>query len=159
MQRIERDEPVLVILNGTGGYREAAVKIHNLTFKGLDFKTAGSPAAKEPPEKNETPTPEPEENAPSQTESIEENEASDIDDVDDDAVNYEYLAFEWVDSHMLLLNERSNEAIGQGEKMLLIPSTELPVQDSWPSICEQLIKSDFADAVLHEDGILVSLQQ
>ena len=60
---------------------------------------------------------------------------------------------------MLLLNERSNEAIGQGEKMLLIPSTELPVQDSWPSICEQLIKSDFADAVLHEDGILVSLQQ
>ena len=34
--------------------------------------------------------------------------------------NYEYLAFEWVDAHVMELNERCNESIAQGLSMLEI---------------------------------------
>jgi len=39
MARIEKDEPVAIILNGAGGYRKALVNVHNLAFKGLVFET------------------------------------------------------------------------------------------------------------------------
>lgn len=158
--RIERDEPVLIVLNGAGGYRRAVVKIHNLVYKGLDLEAAEQAVEGQPVAENAGQPLRPEDSAPTEVdEEGQEGDVAELENEDENIVNYEYLAFEWVDSHMLILNERSNEAIGQGEKTLLIPARELPVQDSWPSICEQLIKNDFANAAPQDDGILVNLQQ
>ena len=154
--RIERDEPVAVILSGAGGYHRAIVRIHNLAYKGLLFETAQDASVQLAlPTGGMTPITEilPEE--PDDSEDTEDIETDD----QEESVNYAYLAFEWVDAKLLDLNERANEAIGRGQKTLLIPETELPHQDGWPDICKQLIASDFADAVPHADGILISLQQ
>lgn len=157
MASIEKDEPVAIILNGTGGYRKASVSIHNLAFKGLVFETVQAETADEP-KQNDAPTPDTdEEDALDYGHDPEENE--DFDSEEPETVNYEYLAFEWVDAHLLLLNDRVNEAIGQGQNTLLIPESELPLKESWQDICDQLINNDFADAVAKDDGILVSLQQ
>lgn len=155
---IERDEPVSIILNGAGGYRKALVNIHNLVFKGLVFETVQADNLDDT-QKNEEPVPDTdeEETFVSGHDPEEENEESTSE--EPETVNYEYLAFEWVDAYLLLLNDRANEAIGQGQNTLLIPESELPTKDSWQAICHQLINSDFADAVANDDGILVSLQQ
>jgi len=159
MASIEKDEPVSIILNGAGGYRKALVNIHNLAFKGLVFETVQVDNA-DATQQNEEPVPpdtDEEETFDSGHDPEEENEDSNPE--EPETVNYEYLAFEWVDAHLLLLNDRVNEAIGQGQNTLLIPESELPVKDSWQDICRQLINSDFADAVANDNGILVSSQQ
>ena len=154
MAAIEKDEQVAIILNGAGGYRKATALIHNLAFRGLVFESASVKSDSEPP--RETPIPDPDED--DAVDSVGELEADDESEAGEQ-VNYEYLAFEWVDAHLLQLSERGNEAIAQGENTLLIPIAELPDKDSWPGICKQLMDNDFTDAVADEDGILVSLQQ
>lgn len=158
MASIEKDEPVAIILNGAGGYRKALVNIHNLVFKGLVFETA---QADNPDiiQQNEVPLPDTDKEETFDSGHDPEEDNKDSDPEEPETVNYEYLAFEWVDAHLLLLNDRVNEAIGQGQNTLLIPESELPVKDSWQDICRQLINSDFADAVANGNGILVSSQQ
>lgn len=153
MASIERDEPVSIILNGAGGYRKASVNIHNLVFKGLVYEVAQT----EKTEQSAATPPEDEDDVLDLEDIPEENGVADSE--EPEPVNYEYLAFEWVDSHLLLLNNRSNEAIGQGQNTLLISEEDLPARESWQDICDQLINSDFADAVAGPAGITVSLQQ
>jgi len=140
---IERSELVCIILSGAGGYRKACVNVQNLVFKGLTFEVAQLKSAE----------------ATQQEDDDVLDEASVPDQEEPEIINYAYLAFEWVDAHLLDLNARANEAIGQGNTTLLILECELPTKDSWQDICTQLIKNDFADAVMHDNGILVSLQQ
>lgn len=134
MSAIERNEPVSVILNSAGGYRKIYVSVHNLTFKGLLFELP-------------------------QRESLRSDNASDPEEahIPEQPENYEYLAFEWVDSHLLDLNNRGNEVVGQGKNTLLIPEEELPVKESWQDICSQLTESGFSGASINAKGISVNL--
>ena len=152
---IERDEPVAIILNGAGGYKRASVQIHNLLFRGLVYEAVPNALAIEPLESSSSESDTDDDNLPDS--SMDEDQPTDLGALE--TLNYEYMAFEWVDARLLMLNDRSNEAIGKGQRTLLIPSSELPAVDSWQSICKQLIHNDFSDAVVHDDGILVSLQQ
>lgn len=158
MVSMEKDEPVTIVLNGAGGYRKALVNIHNLAFKGLVFETLPTDNP-DVAQQNEEPVPDTDEAETFDSGHDPEEKNEDSTPEEPEPVNYEYLAFEWADAHLLILNDRVNEAIGQGQNTLLIPAGELPTKDSWQAICQQLINSDFADAVANDDGILVSLQQ
>lgn len=157
MLHIEREEPVFIILSNAGGYRKVEVIIHNLVFQGLVFEKEGNPGPFTKECKSNDKKPQAEvieiketlEEMPPEAEEMKEPET----------VNYEYLAFEWVDAHMLTLNNCSNEAIAEGKSTFLIPTEELPEEGSWPDICQQLIKNGFSDAAVEEDGILVNLEQ
>jgi len=152
LANIERGDSVIIVLNGAGGYRKAIVVIHNLMFQSLEYETVQEAILKKDVSTTENIETENEDVLEETLNSEPENEVTDV-------VNYEYLAFEWVDARLLMLNERGNEAIAQGENTLLIPESELPVRESWGSICKELIKNDFDDALPRDDGILVSLQQ
>lgn len=141
LANIELGKPIHIILNDAGGYRKACVRIHNLLFQGLIFETAQA------------------DNMDTDQQEDFEKDSKEPAQGDPEVINYEYLAFEWVDAHLLDLNARANEAIGQDKTTLLIPEFELPVKESWQDICTQLIGNDFADAAIHDNGILVSLQQ
>jgi len=141
---IERGGQVSIILSGAGGRRTACVKVHNLIFCGLTFETPQTEATDAAGDSESDPA-------------LPEDSLADPD--KPEPVNYGYLAFEWVDAHLLDLNARANEAIGQGNTTLLIPESELPIKDSWQDICTQLIASDFADAAVQDNGIQVNLQQ
>ena len=159
MAHIEQGDAVTIILNGAGGYRKAVVLISNLMYKGLQYVTVEDSAEITVchPEDID-PGLSADESAPREPAKAEQEQMSSIADAPEQ-INYGYLAFEWVDAHLFELNDRSNESIGRGKKTLLIPTAELPAKDSWPQICKELINNDFADAVSHDDGILVSLQQ
>ena len=72
------------------------------------------------------------------------------------AVNYELIAYEWVESHILELNARCNEELGKGEAAFLIPGTELPVRESWPEICKELVRNGLESAECAEEGIQIN---
>ena len=140
-KRIEQGEVVTIILNRAGGYRKAQVRIVNLQVKGLIYSFDPLPDSGEHPD---PPQPDPD---------------GDIEEDEEPAENYEYLAFEWVEAHIMELNERCNEAIGQGRNELLLKPDELPVQESWPAICEELKRSDLTDVTSDENGIRINLTQ
>ena len=137
---IEEGNEVFILLSGAGGYRRARVKIQNLQVIGLDYVTATLP---EKP-KDETDT-----NADD-----EEDENS-----EPIPVNYGLIAFEWVEAHVMELNDRINDAIAQGKSEYLIPEEELPVRDSWSSIIEELGRQDIENLVEDPHGIKINLKQ
>jgi len=144
LAHIAEDEPVTILLNGAGGYRKVLVQVHNLQFCGLKYETSD-----EPDEKDLDPADVPKDETDQNEETNEESEK----------INYGYLAFEWVEANLFSLNERSNEAIGQGNTSLLIPSGELPDVASWQDICTELVRGGFPEASVMEDGIRVKLPQ
>ena len=73
--------------------------------------------------------------------------------------NYEYLAFEWVDAHVMELNERCNESIAQGLSMLEITATELPARESWPDICRELERNGMENCCCTDTGITIDFTQ
>lgn len=135
---IENGENVFILLNGAGGYRSAAVVIQNLQVVRLDYITANpivSPTDDEPEE-----------------------------DTEDDAaepipVNYELLAFEWAEAHIIEINDRCNEAVGQGKEELILMAEELPMSDAWASICVELKKASLEDVEIVPEGIKINLKQ
>ena len=146
-ERIEHGEDVFILLNGAGGYRRAKVVIQNLKVLDLVFissepsafsasqeKTADNQETNHPvPEYEESETPVPE--------------------------NFELLAFEWVEKHILELNERCNEAIAQKESAILVSAAELPAKDAWENICKELIRAGLEDTSCIEDGIQIKIKQ
>ena len=68
------------------------------------------------------------------------------------------IAFEWVESHLLDLNARCNEIIGQGETELMITISELPEEKCWESICKELQKEGLENIeILPGEGIKIRL--
>ena len=102
---IRENQEVFILLNRAGGYRRAKVVIRNLQVVGIDYN----------PQTEEEATLEPENNVP---DSDEEPEVQ----------NYELLAFEWADAHIIELNARCNEAIGENLSELILLAEELPVR-------------------------------
>ena len=73
--------------------------------------------------------------------------------------NYELLAFEWVEANLMSLNSRCNEAIGLGMEELILYADELPVRESWPDICRELMRNDLEEVSCVQDGIRIELTQ
>lgn len=133
MQEIMTGGEVFILLNRAGGYRRAEVLYRNLQVVGIDYH---------PDEKTKPLSPEP---------------AGDGFDEEPMENNYELLAFEWSEAHILELNERCNEAIGQGKSELLIPLEELPSPESWQDICTELERAGLDRVKIVTDGILIIL--
>ena len=131
-ERIEKGEELHILLNSAGGYKRATVVITNLQVTDILF--GALPA--EPSDHTE-------------------------DDEDDEPMdeNYELLAFEWVESHIVELNARVNEAIGKGKSELLLKADELPTKESWDDIRYELEKENIADTKCIPDGILIKLKR
>lgn len=130
-QFIENGEDVFILLNRAGGYSRAKVTISNLQVKDIIFLG---------------------------TDTSETDEEPDIVEPDDDMPeNYELLAFEWVETHIIDINNRCNEAIGEGESGVLIPADELPVKESWLDVCRQLKKVEIENPECVPEGIQINL--
>lgn len=137
--------PVYVILNRAGGYKRGLVLIRNLQVFDVVF---------DPAPQTESPAP-PAEKGPA-TQVPLESESKEEEDIPED---FGLLAFQWVDAHIMELNERINEAIGRCETSMLIPADELPVQESWTEICKELERNDLTGAECREDGIEIKFEQ
>lgn len=132
-QRIADGEDVFIILNKAGGYKEAKVIIKNLCVTGLEFAVV-----------KETP----------KTETVQ----SEITEEPQERVeNYELAAFEWVEGHILDLNNRCNDEIGLGHSELVLLEDELPVKDSWLDVCNELKKQGLKKLELVPQGIKIIL--
>lgn len=134
---------VRILLNRAGGYREAIVVVRGFQVCGLSYVHAEETDAPEP-EDEETETADgtaeyPQKSAPPE--------------------NYEYLAFEWVDAHVMELNGRCNESIAQGLSLLEIPAAELPAHESWPDICRELERNGMENCCCTENGITIDFTQ
>lgn len=142
-------EDTKILLNRAGGYREAVIHVQNLRVVGLTYVQAEdadrlAPPPVEPensPVEMEKPCEEPEE--PSEP----------------PAPNYGLLAFEWVETHAVELNERCNEYIAQKQDFLLLTPSELPERDSWPDICQELSRNGMENCECTEEGIQINLTQ
>ena len=129
----ENKEP-FIVLNKAGGYRLAKVKTQNGEVVALEYVTVPEkPVQEKPKEQN-------------------------LDVVAEDLpVNYELLAYSWVEAHVNELNARCNEAIGAGKKELILTSDDLPVQESWANCCAELMKAGLKDVEQIPDGIKIIL--
>lgn len=144
---IQNGEEVYVLLNRAGGYRRAKVVIANLQVLGIKYCSAEE---EDTPENQELDTKEQEETDVS--ESPEESESE-----EERPVNYELLAYEWTEAHIVELNARCNEAIAEGKESVLLTAEELPVKESWPDICNELIRAGIENAVCQDAGIQINL--
>jgi hypothetical protein len=139
MERFAQSEPLVILLNGAGGFRKAAVQVNNLQFRGLLYETVKSDIPEEPP-LDEGGDPGIPDEASAQA-----------------PVDYSILAFGWVQTNLSRLNELSNIAIADGRDTLLIPADTLPREESWEVVCRELTRNGFADAGMQENGILVTV--
>lgn len=144
---IQDGEEVYVLLNRAGGYRRAKVVIANLQVLGIKYCSAEE---EDPPEIQEPDTEEPEETDVS--ESSEDSEPE-----EERPINYELLAYEWTEAHIVELNARCNEAIAEEKESVLLTAEELPVKESWPDICNELIRAGLENAVCQDTGIHINL--
>lgn len=133
VQEILMGGEVFILLNRAGGYRRAKVVHRNLQVVEINYH----------PEEENGDSKESAEDDISWDEPLENN--------------YELLAFEWSEAHILELNERCNEAIGQGKNELLIPLEELPDPESWQDICKELVRAGLEKVKVATDGILILL--
>ena len=128
LRRIKEGMPVSIVMNNAGGYRRANVIVEEGSVKDIEpVESISQSLPQEDVDKKPLPP------------------------------NYDLLAYEWVDSHIFSLNETCNEAIGQGLKEVLIGAGELPVRESWESICRQLFRNDVRNAECCSNGIKINL--
>ena len=143
MHNIATGNEVRILLNHAGGYREAIVVIRGLQVCSLTYPHAEEVKMPET-ENDETGAEENEDDTPQKV---------------DPPENYEYLAFEWVDAHVMELNERCNESIAQGLSMLEITAAELPARESWPDICRELERNGMENCCCTDTGITIDFMQ
>lgn len=139
---IEKGEDVYILLNRAGGYNRAKVIIVNLQVTDIKFDT--------PVVKTVIPY--------MDSIALDDTSEDDLEDVDDELPeNYELVAFEWVEAHIMELNNRCNEALGEGKKFVLITADELPAKESWIDVCKQLQKNEIENLECVPDGIQINL--
>lgn len=142
--------PIYVLLNRAGGYRRGRVVIQQFQVVDIVFD-------------EKQPTPTPSTPVPASDLNPARNPAPPAPVPEDDEEpmpeNFGPLAFNWVESHVIDLNEQCNEAVAEGLSEYLIPAQELPVTESWDAICEALIHSDFRGAHCCDEGIIIEIEQ
>jgi len=132
-------------LKNAGGYQKAYVRTRNLLFLGLEFETVAMQQRCTPQQESEC------------SDSDTPAESAGYDCSEGTSTNYGLIAYEWVSSHLISINQRFNEEIAKNREELLIPSEELPHPDSWFDICTELKRNGFAEACIREEGIEVNL--
>lgn len=137
--------PVYVLLNKAGGYRRGRVVIRNLHVFDVSFEDEKKESDDPVPPPEDAPKPAPPATPPTDDDNIPEN--------------YGLIAFQWVEAHVMELNDRCNEAIGEGLTEYLIPASELPVSESWEEICKELIRNDLHGAQCCDEGIIIEFEQ
>lgn len=132
---IALNETLVILLNRAGGYRHAELRLENGELAELIYQAAPYPVKKaktaEPEVVYGEPLPE----------------------------NYDLIAFEWVDKHLLELNGKLNEAIGLGHMEYRITPDALPQPESWDAIQKELQRNGLKDVAADPDGILIKLRQ
>lgn len=132
---IRLGEPVAILLNRAGGYRRAELRLSDGELTELIYESCSEKAQNVKPAQPETvygePMPE----------------------------NYDLIAFEWVDKHLLELNEKLNEAIGLGLAAYRLSSDDLPQPESWDAVCRELQRNGLRDVKTDTDGILIKIKQ
>lgn len=142
---ISEGRPVYILLNRAGGYRRALVVIENFTIRELAYQRAEPDLTEKPEDDN----------------FIRESLLLDTEEQSNSKLenNYEYLAFEWVDAHVIALNERCNEGIAQGLTSVLVETNILPERQSWTAICRELDRNGIEDCEITKDGIMIHFTQ
>lgn len=124
-------EDASILLNRAGGYREAVVHMSNGEVESVEYLLP---------------------------QELQNAEAADEPEMDDsEPLNYELVAFEWVDANVMALNERCNEGIAHGLDNILLEPAELPGRESWPEICRELERNDMDGCQCEDGGIRISL--
>lgn len=168
-QAIENGEMVYILLNRASGFRRAQVILQNLQVVGVYYCTAVEASRPEEAFGSEN-----FEAENSETDTIlkkvvneTESEASEESDSpcsifksqsETSTVNYGLVAFEWVESHIVALNERCNEAIGSKKSFLLLEKDELPAKESWNDVCNELERSGLEHVKCTENGIQINFK-
>lgn len=130
---IENGDDVYILLNRAGGYSRAKVAIVNLQVTDILFDIP-------------------------KTDAIDNTDTDDSDDTEEELPeNYELIAFEWVEAHIMDLNTRCNEALGENLTSVLITADELPVRESWIDVCKQLQKNEIENLECVPEGIQINL--
>ena len=137
-QQIFISSELYILLNCAGGYKRAKVQLHNLRVISIEYEGIGHDESCISDNKDA-------ENIPVQEES--------------ERQNYELIAFEWVDTHIISINEKCNEAIGQGFTEILISEDDLPTPESWSDICTELKRVGVSQSTISDDGIKINLTQ
>lgn len=137
--------PVYVLLNKAGGYRRGRVVLRNLQVFDVVFE-------EEKPKGDQNPPVEPPKQDPIPPVSVDDED-------DAPAENFGLIAFQWVEAHIMELNEKINEAIAQGLSSYIISAEELPVSESWEEICKELIRNDLQGASCCDEGIIIEFEQ
>lgn len=126
----QKDEDVYIRLNKDGDYKRARITIQDGFVSNVEILVDEQPIEVTP---KQLP-------ANSQDESVR-------------------MAFEWVEEHLLELNERCNEIIGQGKNELVLSASELPDEKCWENICKELIKAGLEQInILPGEGIQILLK-
>lgn len=140
---------VYILLNRAGGYRRGEVIVQNLQVVDILFEESqdsGKPGKTDVKNENQ-----------SMNETV--NDPDHPEEEDEIPEDFGLMAFEWVNAHVLDLNERVNEAIASLKPSVLISADELPVQDSWPDICKELERNDLFGASCRDDGIMIEFER
>lgn len=130
---IEKGEDVFILLNRAGSFRRARVVIRNLQVVNIEYNCCTAKPI------------------------VPEQDDTDADDSKEE--NFDLVAFEWTDAHIMELNKRCNEAIGEGMAEIILTSEELPVKDSWSAVCKELEKNGIDDVKRISQGIKINLTQ
>lgn len=131
--RFAANEPLMIMLNGAGGYRMAMVQTYNLQFQSLIYQARPQPESCTPDDDGEEEPP------------------------DEASIDYGLLAFEWVEANLQRLNAQETEAAGKNQSVFYLPAEELPHGDSWPLVCAELVRNGFAGAEVRAGGIQVQI--
>ncbi len=136
-KRIANGEDVFIILNGAGGYRRARVNITRNIVVALEYMKV--PIRELVPEQKLEVIP---------TENVTAEKPSE---------NYDLMAYEWVEAHINELNERLNEVVGGGISVYLLSANELPIPESWISVCAELKRAGVSEAECVKEGIKIKI--
>ena len=129
---MQKDEDVYIRLNKEGGYKRAKITLKDGLVSSMEIL---------PDETNEPTMDTIQQEVPKKKK--------------DDSGR---IAFEWVETHLLDLNARCNEVIGQGEAELMLSLSELPEEKCWEAICKELKKEGLENIeILPGEGIKILL--
>ena len=126
----QKDEDVYIRLNKDGDYKRAKITIQDGFVSNVEILVDEQPI----------------EEAPKQLPANSQDQSA-------------RTAFEWVEEHLLELNERCNEIIGQGKNEIVLSASELPDEKCWEDICKELIKAGLEQInILPNEGIQILLK-
>ncbi len=144
--RFQQGEELAILLNRSGGYREAVIHLQGKRLFEIQYLCA--PVDNPRLEQLEEPA-FPQEEQPTLEEAASQPEPSQPED-------YSLAAFEWVESHLEELNTLCNECIAQKQDFLLLTGGDLPEPAAWPALCQELLRNGLS-CHMEEEGVRIQI--